>query len=32
MSNIVYLLMYIFVGLGVALLLFRISVAARTYF
>jgi hypothetical protein len=32
MSNIVYLLLYIFVGLGVALLLLRISGAARTYF
>jgi hypothetical protein len=32
MNNTLYLLLYVVVGLGVALLLFRIAVAVRTYF
>jgi hypothetical protein len=32
MNNIFYVLLYVLVGVGVALLLFRMGVAARTYF
>jgi phospholipase C len=32
MSNILYVLLYVLVGVGVALLLFRMGVAVRTYF